>query len=149
MGHVSRPSSARGRACRAENPLLRLAGVERKTAPSRARKSGYREVAERTQPDDTEILRENGVHENAIELLAVRGIQDLRQLVALAAVPGLADGLTEDLGLDETSFARLLERLRQELPSDELEKLERYEEPDGRLGCLELEVTDDEDDSAR
>ncbi len=94
------------------------------------------------------MLEDGGVPENAIDTLRGRGVINLKQLIALAAVPDAVPELAGQLGLDEASFEMLMTALKADVPEDELERLERWEDPSGRLGCLIEEVGTDEDDQA-
>jgi len=94
------------------------------------------------------MLEEGGVPDSAITALRERGVINLKQLIALAAVPDAMPELAGQLRLDEASFEALLAELKKSVPDDELERLERWEDPSGKLGCLIEEVGGHEDDQA-
>jgi hypothetical protein len=94
------------------------------------------------------MLEEGGVPKDAIASLRGRGVTTLKQLIALAALPDAMPSLAEELGLGEPAYETLMAALKSEVSDDELERLERWDDPSGRLGCLIEEVGGNEDDKA-
>jgi hypothetical protein len=68
--------------------------------------------------------------------LEAHGIRNPRDLLSMAAVPGMARHLAATLEISEEEFGCIVGELREGFPDQELQDIERWESLDGRLGDL-------------